>query len=135
MAIWDSGRYPHGYCVPTRLLGTHGYLVGSGEQMVSGNLPIESGHAQGFFFFEKWQSRILDANLGILEALREHWGVLKAVFVFWKIAIWDSGRSPHGYCVPTQLSGTRLLHCTRLLRTHTVIRLSLIHISEPTRPY
>ena len=77
-----------------------GLRVGSGEEMISGNLPIESGRAQGCFFFsgkmaiwdsgsppralgrapgcffsEKWQS-------GILEALREHWGVLKAVFCF-----------------------------------------------------
>ena len=75
-----------------------GLRVGSGEEMISGNLPIESGRAQGCFFCwkmaiwdsgsppralgraqkaalfsEKWQS-------GILEALREHWGVLKAVF-------------------------------------------------------
>ena len=90
----------------TRLLGTHGYLVGSWEEMISGNLPIESGrvqgcyfsgkmgisdsgsqfwdsgsppralgHAQGCFFSAKWQS-------GILEALREHWGVLKALLFF-----------------------------------------------------
>ena len=76
----------------TRLLGTHGYLVGSGETMVSGNLPIESGRAQGCFFMEKWQSGILEANFRILEALRKHWGVLKAVFFFWKMAISDSGR-------------------------------------------
>ena len=99
------------YC--TRLLGTYGYLVGSGEKNVSGNLPIESGRAQdcfflgkmaisdsgsqfldsgspprslgraqGCFFYEKWQSGILEAISGILEALREHQGVLKAVFLW-----------------------------------------------------
>ena len=80
----------------TRLLGTHGYLVGSGEKLVSGNLPIEFGRAQGCFFPEKWQS-------GILEALREHWGVLKADVFSEK---WQSGileglhtviAYPHGY--------------------------------------
>ena len=49
------------------------------------------------------------------------------------MAIWDSGRSPHGYCVPTRLLGTRLLHCTRLLRTHTVIRYTVIDIRYCTR--
>ena len=44
----------------TRLLGTHGYLVGSGEKMVSGNIPIESGHAQGCFFF--WKIAIWDSG-------------------------------------------------------------------------
>ena len=49
--------------------------------MVSENLPIESGRAQGvFFLLKKLHFGILEANSGILEALREHWGVLKAVF-------------------------------------------------------
>ena len=51
----------------TRLLGTHGYLVGSGEEMVSGNLPIESGHAQGCFFFLK------NGNLGFLKPILGFW--------------------------------------------------------------
>ena len=44
----------------TRLLGTHGYLVESGEKMISANLPIESGRAQGCFFF--WKMAISDSE-------------------------------------------------------------------------
>ena len=75
-----------------------GLRVGSGEEMISGSLPIESGRAQGCFFFSRkmtiWDSgsppRAVGraqgcffsekSQSGILEALREHWGVLKAVF-------------------------------------------------------
>ena len=42
-------------------------------------------------FPEKWQSRILEANVWILEALRWNPGMLKAVVFFGKMAIWDSG--------------------------------------------
>ena len=41
-----------------------------------------------FFFLEKWKSRILKTNFGILETLREHWGVLGAVVFSGK---WQSG--------------------------------------------
>ena len=106
-----------------------GLRVGSGEEMISGNLPIESGRAQGCFLFLKngildfgkpsnrisacsrlfffsgkmaisdSGSQFLDSGSppralgraqgyffseklqsGILEALREHQGVLKAFF-------------------------------------------------------
>ena len=51
----------------TRLLGTHGYLVGSGEKMVSGNLPIETGRAQGCFFLWK------NGNLGFWKPILGFW--------------------------------------------------------------
>ena len=49
-------------------------LLDSGSQFLdSGSPPRALGRAQGYFFSEKLQS-------GILEALREHQGVLKAFF-------------------------------------------------------
>ena len=75
---------------------------------------------------EKWQSRIPEANSWILEALREHWGVLKAVFFpekwqsrilegLHRVIAYPHGYLVHGYCiahghcVPTRLLGARLL--------------------------
>ena len=64
----------------------------SGKMAISGSgsSPIEFGRAQGCFFLETWKSGILEAHFWILEALRENPGMLKAVF-FWEMAIWDSG--------------------------------------------
>ena len=96
----------------TRLLGTHGYLVGSGEKMVSGNLPIESGRAQ--------------------EAFREHWGVPRLFFLLknGNLGFWKPSESI-GACsrLFVFLKNGNLGFwkvSTPLLRTHTVIRYTVI---------
>ena len=75
----------------TRLLGTRIFCWIWGENGIWKSSDRIWACSRLFFFPGKWQSRILEANFGILEALREHWGVLKAGFFlknrnlgFWK---------------------------------------------------
>ena len=106
MAIWDSGSQFWDSGSPPRALGrAQGSLffvknsnLGFWKPILGFWKPSESIGAcsRQFFFIEKWQS-------GILEALREHQGVLKDVCFSEK---WQSGileglhtviAYPHGY--------------------------------------
>ena len=88
----------------TRLLGTHGYLVGSGEKMVSGNLPIESGRAQGCFFSGK--TAISDYGSLFWDSGSPPRALGRAQGCFFSSGKWQSGileglhtviAYPHGY--------------------------------------
>ena len=56
----------------------------SGQNMVSGSLPIESRRVQGSFFSGKMA--ISGSGSSPIEFERAH-----GCFFFWKMAIWDSG--------------------------------------------
>ena len=63
----------------------------SGQNMVSGSLPIEFGRAQGCLFSGDMAisgsgSNVLDSGSPPIES-----GHAQGCFVFWKMAIWDSG--------------------------------------------
>ena len=94
----------------TRLLGTHGYLVGSGGKMVSSNLPIESGRAQGCFFFWK------NGNLGFWKPILGFWkpsesiGACSRLFFFLKNGNLGFWKPIPGFWKPSESIGV----CSRL---------------------